>query len=109
MSWSYRGSNSALGVKSPSSRLRGFDGINSAISRRSSTATELYGANWYEKYTAGRMIQFNTASPYKNARSGIRAWLREPVDAALATHTVDAVLAAVTVDGDTPTQESDAR
>ncbi|MFC9964512.1 ClbS/DfsB family four-helix bundle protein [Nocardia ignorata] len=38
---------------------------------------ELYGAPFYGKYTAGRMIQFNTSSPYTNARKRIRAWLRE--------------------------------
>lgn len=38
---------------------------------------ELYGAPWYGKYTAGRMIQFNTSSPYANARRRLRTWLRE--------------------------------
>lgn len=38
---------------------------------------ELYGAPWFGKYTAGRMIQFNTSSPYANARRRIRGWLRE--------------------------------
>ncbi|GLR10973.1 hypothetical protein COO59_16115 [Mixta theicola] len=28
---------------------------------------ELYGTPWYGKWTRGRMIQFNTASPYRNA------------------------------------------
>lgn len=28
---------------------------------------ELYGKPWYKQWTRGRMIQFNTASPYKNA------------------------------------------
>ncbi|WP_435298965.1 ClbS/DfsB family four-helix bundle protein [Timonella sp. A28] len=37
---------------------------------------ELYGTVWYKNYTAGRMIQFNTSSPYANARQRIRAWLR---------------------------------
>lgn len=40
---------------------------------------ELYDAPWYGTYTAGRMIQFNTSSPYANARRRIRAWLREQV------------------------------
>lgn len=40
---------------------------------------ELYGDPWYGKHTAGRMIQFNTSSPYANARRRIRAWLRENV------------------------------
>lgn len=34
----------------------------------------LYGAPWYEKYTQGRMIQFNTSSPYANARVRLRKW-----------------------------------
>ena len=37
---------------------------------------ELYGAPWYGKWTMGRMISFNTSSPYANARRRIRAWLR---------------------------------
>lgn len=36
--------------------------------------TELYGSPWYEKYTMGRMIQFNTSSPYANARGRLRKW-----------------------------------
>lgn len=40
---------------------------------------ELYGRPWYEKWTKGRMIQFNTSSPYANARGRIRKWLRERV------------------------------
>lgn len=35
---------------------------------------ELYEVSWYEKWTLGRMIQFNTASPYTNARARIRKW-----------------------------------
>lgn len=38
------------------------------------TNEELYGAAWYEKWTMGRMIQFNTSSPYKNARTRVRKW-----------------------------------
>lgn len=38
---------------------------------------ELYGHAWYRSYTAGRMIQFNSSSPYANARRRIRRWLRE--------------------------------
>lgn len=37
---------------------------------------ELYGEPWYGKWTMGRMISFNTSSPYSNARGRIRAWLR---------------------------------
>lgn len=38
---------------------------------------ELYGRPWYGKWTKGRMIQFNTSSPYANARGRIRRWLRD--------------------------------
>lgn len=34
----------------------------------------LYGAPFYGKYPLGRMIQFNTAAPYENARKRVRAW-----------------------------------
>ncbi|WP_080792276.1 ClbS/DfsB family four-helix bundle protein [Corynebacterium pacaense] len=37
---------------------------------------ELYGQPWYGKWMMGRMISFNTSSPYTNARGRIRAWLR---------------------------------
>ncbi|MDQ7733657.1 ClbS/DfsB family four-helix bundle protein [Halomonas sp. SpR1] len=33
---------------------------------------ELYERTWYEKWTLGRMIQFNTSSPMKNIRIKIR-------------------------------------
>lgn len=36
----------------------------------------LYGRPWYEKWTMGRMIQFNTSSPYANARGRLRKWLK---------------------------------
>jgi len=36
--------------------------------------SELYAQPWYKKYTKGRMIQLNTSSPYKNARSRVRKW-----------------------------------
>jgi hypothetical protein len=38
---------------------------------------ELYEINWYQKWTLGRMIQFNTSSPYTNARGRIRKWKKE--------------------------------
>lgn len=44
---------------------------------QSKTNDELYGVGWYEKWTLGRMIQFNTASPYNNARGRIRKWKKE--------------------------------
>ena len=33
---------------------------------------DLYGRPWYGKWTMGRMIQFNTSSPYDNARGRLR-------------------------------------
>ena len=36
---------------------------------------ELYGTAWHGKHTKGRMIQFNSSSPYANARGRIRKWL----------------------------------
>lgn len=38
---------------------------------------QLYGVNWYEKYTLGRMIQLNTSSPYLNARLRLKKWKKE--------------------------------
>ncbi|MEG0851420.1 MAG: ClbS/DfsB family four-helix bundle protein [Flavobacterium sp.] len=38
------------------------------------TNIELYETAWYEEWTLGRMIQFNTSSPYNNARARIRKW-----------------------------------
>ncbi|OCG20196.1 hypothetical protein A9G22_10615 [Gilliamella sp. App2-1] len=40
---------------------------------------DLYGVGWCEKYTRGRMIQLNTASPYKNA-TGRLATLLKSID-----------------------------
>jgi len=37
----------------------------------------LYEQPWYGKWTLGRMIQFNTSSPYQNARKRIKAWKKE--------------------------------
>lgn len=38
---------------------------------------QLYEVPWYDKWTLGRMIQFNTSSPYTNARGRIRKWKKE--------------------------------
>lgn len=38
---------------------------------------ELYGSPWHEKYTRGRMIQFNTSSPYKNATGRLNKLLKQ--------------------------------
>lgn len=48
--------------------------IVAAIGRTEDAA--LYGRPWYGKWTMGRMIQFNTSSPYANARGRLRAWLK---------------------------------
>ncbi len=36
----------------------------------------LYQQQWYGKWTRGRMIQFNTASPWNNAASRLNALLK---------------------------------
>ncbi|WP_374163709.1 ClbS/DfsB family four-helix bundle protein [Arcticibacter sp. MXS-1] len=41
------------------------------------TDEELYQEDWYGKWTLGRMIQFNTSSPYSNARNRIRKWKKK--------------------------------
>ena len=38
---------------------------------------DLYGRPWYEAYTLGRMIQFNTSSPFDNARKRLRHWKKQ--------------------------------
>ena len=42
------------------------------------TDDDLYGSPWHGKWTKGRMIQFNSSSPYENARGRVRRWLRNP-------------------------------
>ena len=42
----------------------------------SGTDASLYGCDWYRTYTKGRMIQLNTSSPYSNAHTRLRKWLR---------------------------------
>lgn len=37
----------------------------------------LYGVHWYNTWTRGRMIQFNTASPYKNAATRLNVLFRK--------------------------------
>lgn len=55
------------------------EGIVVAIGQRDDAA--LYGCPWYEKWTMGRMIQFNTSSPYANARGRLRKWLKSQAEA----------------------------
>jgi hypothetical protein len=43
----------------------------------------LYGRPWYGKWSLGRMIQFNTASPYANARNRLRKWKKQTPAGAL--------------------------
>lgn len=37
----------------------------------------LYGKPWYAKWTMGRMISFNTSSPYANANGRLRKWAKK--------------------------------
>ncbi|WP_426128640.1 ClbS/DfsB family four-helix bundle protein [Pararhizobium sp. PWRC1-1] len=39
---------------------------------------DLYGKPWYDKWTMGRMIQFNTSSPYEMHGAGCEGGLRDP-------------------------------
>jgi hypothetical protein len=41
------------------------------------TNKELYETAWYDKWTLGRLIQFNTSSPYRNALTRIRKWKKK--------------------------------
>lgn len=36
----------------------------------------LYGKPWYTKWMMGRMISFNTSSPYANANGRLRKWAK---------------------------------
>jgi hypothetical protein len=40
----------------------------------SKTNEQLYVESWYNQWSLGRMIQFNTSSPYANATIRIRKW-----------------------------------
>lgn len=40
------------------------------------TDNDLYGKPWYTKWTMGRMISFNTSSPYANANGRLRKWAK---------------------------------
>ncbi len=48
------------------------------VSKR--TDEELYGSPWHGKWSKGRMIQFNSSSPYESARSRVRKWLKSKAD-----------------------------
>jgi hypothetical protein len=47
---------------------------------KSKSDEELYVQGWYKKWTLGRMIQLNTASPYINARGRLRKWISKRQD-----------------------------
>lgn len=49
--------------------------LASIVDRKSNA--ELYETLWYNQWTLGRMIQFNSVSPYKNAQARIRKWKKE--------------------------------
>lgn len=52
--------------------------VNAILSLiESKSNQELYEIPWYEKWALGRMIQFNTSSPYTIAKSRIRKWKKE--------------------------------
>lgn len=50
------------------------DEIVKLIDKR--TDESLYGKPWYTKWTMGRMISFNTSSPYANATGRLRKWAK---------------------------------
>lgn len=64
--------------KSFESLLNQYDDVVSEILQvvESLDNNYLYETNWYKIYPFGRMVQFNTSSPYANARARIRKWKR---------------------------------
>lgn len=52
-----------------------FDKILKVINAKPNV--ELYETTWYEKRTLGRMIQFNTAFPYTNAKARLHKWKKD--------------------------------
>ncbi|MCT4534702.1 ClbS/DfsB family four-helix bundle protein [Halodesulfovibrio sp.] len=58
--------------------LNEFEQVTAAIIEliESLSEQELYGTAWYKKYTLGKMVQYNTASPMKNMRTKIRKFKR---------------------------------
>ncbi|EBF7355962.1 ClbS/DfsB family four-helix bundle protein [Salmonella enterica] len=66
---------SELSYQSLSSELQAEkEKIVTFINKR--TDGELYGKPWYGKWTMGRMISFNTSSPYANANGRLRKWAK---------------------------------
>ncbi|MFA9206814.1 MAG: ClbS/DfsB family four-helix bundle protein [Yersinia sp. (in: enterobacteria)] len=67
---------SYLDLRSLSSQLQNAKSeIVELINQRSDN--DLYGKAWYGKWTMGRMISFNTSSPYSNACGRLRKWAKE--------------------------------
>ncbi|MGM7914135.1 ClbS/DfsB family four-helix bundle protein [Yersinia enterocolitica] len=65
-----------LDLRSLRNQLQGAKNeIVESINKRSDD--DLYGSAWYGKWTMGRMISFNTSSPYSNACSRLRKWAKE--------------------------------
>ncbi len=67
---------SDYGALSPSERLSRLKAIKETLVRLIEARDDhaLYGHAWYGKWPLGRMIQFNTSSPYANARGRLRKW-----------------------------------
>lgn len=65
----------ALDYKALLAELQAVEGnIVSLINER--TDEILYGTPWYTKWTMGRIISLNTASPYANANGRLRKWMK---------------------------------
>lgn len=58
------------------SLLRRLDRVKEKIVQlvESKSNAQLYGTPWYKIYPMGKMIQLNTASPYRNAHGRLRRW-----------------------------------
>jgi len=65
---------------------RGYDDLLGDLTREKTAIVDqvnarsnvsLYGAAWYGKHSLGRMIQLNTAAPYKNATLRLRRWRKQ--------------------------------
>ena len=41
------------------------------------TNHELYQTDWHDQWPLGRLIQFNTSSPYQNALARVRKWKKD--------------------------------
>lgn len=66
-------------IRDPDALLALLDERYQALTRlvEGFSDAQLYGSGWHGEWTRGRMIQFNSASPYRNARGRIASWLRQ--------------------------------